>query len=796
MFLINFFSILSYNITSSFFKKREISFGAILRLSVILASIGAIIIIPLFLLWADIGKIYSLKNYQPPIPSQLLDRKGRLISTFFIDNRILITEKELPEKLVQSFTSIEDNHFFSHYGIDLQSIFRAFLKNIIAGGVKQGGSTITQQLAKVILTTKERTLTRKAKEAVLSIALENFFTKKKILTLYFNEIYLGHGNYGIEAASVFYFGKKSKELDYFEAAILASLPSAPNRFSPYKNPKRSFYRSKRALYHMYDMGHLSRNELINQIKKMVDYYSNLNESPGLTAFGSRVNKAPYFTEWLRRKLEEKLGREALYTKGYKIYSSLDLDHQKAAQEALWKGLIRQNKTSKKHQFSRQVEIANKYTYALPLIQLAFDLPDLKNKKTLKQYEISMAFTKKLIDYADLLNLGIVNYDYFDRTIEYIRRNNPYATKMDHVQGSFIEVDNLTGEVTVMVGGMPFNSRNQINRTIQIKRQPGSTFKALLYSSAIDTQKITAASIYPDTPLVFLDPSGGNWIPSNYSGGYRGFISVREALQYSVNLVSIAIARDVGLESLLPRLARLLAVGVKDIPPNLSIALGTYEVSPFQMARAISVIPNGGTMKKMILYTKITDNNNNIIDQKPKAVTFQTNVISSQACAVMDNLLKNVVDHGTGVKIRSVGYKGYAAGKTGTTSNFRDAWFVGYNHRYSSALWIGYDRSSKTLGIGQSGGNIATPIWGSYQKKVYSQIKDEKKVLNFGGINYVKVCKQTGLLPHEGCQNVYTMPFIPGTEPEEKGTGVFMQTLNDSQSSDVMESSDFFENDEF
>lgn len=795
MFIVQFFTVLSYNIISVFYKNREISIKSIFKLILIFSSIAGVVILPLFLLWADIGKIFSLKDYKPPIPSELLDRKGRLISTYFIDNRVLITEKELPEKLVQSFTAIEDNHFFEHYGIDIQSIFRAFLKNILAGGVKQGGSTITQQLAKVILTSKKRTLTRKAREAVLSIALENFFSKRKILTLYFNEIYLGHGNYGVEAASLFYFNKKSSELEYYEAAILASLPSAPNRFSPYKNPKLSFYRSKRALYHLYDMGHFDKKELLKQIKLMIQYYSNLNESPELTAFGSRVNKAPFFTEWLRRELEKKLGKNALYTQGYKIYSSLDLDHQKAAQEALWDGLIRQNKISQKHQFSRHVDIAKKYTYSLPLIQLAFDLPDLKNKKTLKQFEIAMTFTQKLIDYSDLINLGTGNFDYFDRTIEYIRRNNPYITRSDHVQGAFIEVDNLTGEITAMVGGMPFNSRNQINRAIQINRQPGSTFKALLYSSAIDSRKMTAASIYPDTPLVFLDPSGGNWIPSNYSGGYRGFISVREALQYSVNLVSIAIARDVGLEELLPRLAKLLAVDVKDIPPNLSIALGTYEVSPFQMARAISVIPNGGRMKNTIFYTKIVDHNGNIIEKKATGEILQKNVLSQEACTVMDNLLKNVVDHGTGVKIRSVGYKGYAAGKTGTTSNFRDAWFVGYNHRYSSALWIGYDRSSKTLGIGQSGGNIATPIWGSYQNKIFSVVKDEKKVLNLGGINYVNVCKETGLLPHEGCQNIYSMPFIPGTEPTEKGTGIYEET-GISESKEMMDSSDFFENDEF
>ncbi len=799
--VVTFFSVLSHNIVNYFFPDKNPDGRSVRKFLVVITAGSFVFLFPLLLIWADIGRIYSLKDYRPPIPSTLLDRKGRVIATYFTDNRVILQENEINEKLIQAFTSIEDNNFFFHYGIDLQSIFRAFLKNMLAGSVKQGGSTITQQLAKVILTSKKRTLTRKAREAILAIALEQFFTKKQIITLYFNEIYLGHGNYGVEAAARFYFNKSSTELEYYEASILASLPSAPNSFSPLKNPKLSFYRSRAVLYNMFAMGHIDRQTMYIQIKKMLDFYETINTSPDVTAFGNRTDKAPYFSEWMRGILEKKLGKKGLYTGGYKIYSSLDLDHQAIAQDELWRALERQNKVSSGFQFHRQIEIAEKYTHILPLLQLAFDLPEMDNPRTLKQYEIALKFSRELMEYTDLINLGTGGVRYLDETLVYLRENSITAS-VDHVQGAFIEMDNQTGEVTVMVGGMPFSSQNQMNRAIQIKRQPGSTFKALLYSAAIDTKKLTQASVYPDTPVVFLDPAGGSWIPSNYAGDFRGFITVREALQYSVNLVSIAIARDVGLSSIIPRLADLLYVDRSQIPVNLSIALGTYEVSPYQMTRAISVIPNGGNAIQPVFYTKIVDENGNIFDKMQTGKINKSGVISASACAVMDDMLRNVVNSGTGTKIRSVGYTGYAAGKTGTTSNFRDAWFAGYNHRYTSTIWMGYDRSSKTLGNGQSGGNIVTPVWGNYQRRLAPTIKDEQSVAKFGSIVYTNICASTGLLPHEGCDRIYNMGFIPGTQPTEKGSGGFSSgggsedAGRQNSGKEVVTPDDFFGNDNF
>ncbi|MES0489439.1 MAG: PBP1A family penicillin-binding protein [Leptospirales bacterium] len=717
-------------------------------------------------IWVDFNAVRQLKDYTPPIPSKVLDRKGRLITTFFKDHRIMVTMDEVPDVLPQAFIAMEDNRFYEHHGINPSAMFRAFLKNLVSGGISQGGSTITQQLTKVVLTDGSRTYTRKIKEAFMSLYLDYTYTKDEILNMYFNQIYFGHGNYGVEAASRFYFGKPVAEISLGQAAILASLPSAPNGYSPIKYPHKSQEKVRQVLLKMVDMGYISLAGAEEEFRELLLYYGSLNISPNETAFGRRVDLAPYYTEHIRRDLVKKYGEEMLYQKGLIIETSLDLDHQAKAQQTLWKTIAETNEKSPVKVFSKQIEMSEKYSESAHLIQTLFGYEDFAVQRSLEQYEVELYYHSELAENFEILSFALGADAKLNKTIDYLRKNNPYAQYYSTVQGAFIEIDNKTGEITAMVGGTPFSATNQINRTVQMKRQPGSTFKPILYAAAIELRQITAASIFPDTPLIMLDVGGDVWMPENYSLGYRGFISVRDALRLSINMVSIAITREVGLGNMFPIIARQLYVDPKEIPYNLSVALGSYEVSPLQLARAFSLFPRGGLSLHLITIKKISDKDGNVyFDALKDGNVEPVQLLQPGTASLMVSLLKDVVYRGTGSLVRR-NYRGFAGGKTGTTNNYRDAWFVGFNQRYTSAIWVGFDKPTISLGSGQAGGAVSAPAWGYYQYLVQQYLINEKPHIVTSSLRVVTICKTTGMLPGPTCPETATEVFVPGTEPTQ------------------------------
>jgi len=715
--------------------------------------------------WIDFPSVANLKNYTPPVPSKLLDRKGRLISTFFTDNRIVIDQSKTPPYLTQAFIAIEDNRFYEHHGIDIQGITRAMIKNLFFGGSLQGGSTITQQVAKVILTNRRRNFSRKFKEAFLALYLDHLFSKKEIMNLYFNEIYFGHGNYGVEAASNFYFNKSVSEINIGEAAILASLPSAPNRYSPVRNPHLSRQRATQVLLRMIDMNYLTIKQAIPVFNDLNEYYSSLNISPNASAFGQRLDKAPYFTEYMRGILEEKVGKKNLYEKGYIIYTSLDLDHQLVAQNVLWKGLKSHSEKGYDIIFTNQLEFANSYAEVVEIIRNITGLPEIENLKSYSQYELQLDFYRELAENLDLLNHAVGSQGNIDNFINSIRESNPYLPHLTPPQGALIEIDQKTGEVTAMVGGLPYSAVNQINRAMQMKRQPGSAFKPILYAAAIDMKKITAASFFPDLPMIQPDSEGDYWIPENSSHGFRGFVSIREALTNSINMISIAIAREVGLKNAIGKIAEQLHVDRSEIPYNLTVALGSYEVSPMQLARAFALFPRGGEDIDPFFLREIQSAQGKILFQHDMKNRYK-HILSPGTATIMTSLLEDVVDNGTGRSVRSVGYHGFAAGKTGTSSHFRDAWFAGFNDRYTSVVWVGNDKPSQSLGEGQFGGNLAAPIWGNFQFYTQGFRSKEDRYIIHSGVNEVEICQSTGKLPGKNCEEKIKEYFLPGTEPDE------------------------------
>ncbi len=733
----------------------------------------------------DILSVYQLKEYQPSTPSKLLDRNGKLISTFFTKNRIIIQHKDISPKLIQAFIAMEDSNFYSHYGFDIQAILRAFLTNLQHGSVRQGGSTMTQQLTKIILTDRKKTYTRKIKELLLAIIIEYLYTKEEILQLYFNQIYFGHGNYGAEAASLFYFKKSAKDVSIGEAAILASLPAAPNGYSPIKHPKRSLHRVAHVFMKMIDQNFIDIETALHAFTDIASYYVGLNIAPSSTAYGLRDDNAPYFTEYMRQLLSKEVGANALYNDGFTIYSSLDLEHQKIANNIFSKAIKKQNEISYKSAFKYNLALATSHSPVIALSHLLFEIPEFKVKKNLEHYKIELKFQREIANKIELLNLASVNLPILDTFLLRQIHHNPFNMRLRTVQGAFIEMDNLTGEVTVMIGGTNFSTRNQINRSVSAYRQPGSTFKAFIFASAIDKKIVTAATIFPDSPMLFLDEEGESWTPKNYGKQYSGYISLRKALTYSANMVSLAVVKEAGLSNLLPILSQCLHTPMNSIPNNLSIALGSHEVTPLQMIHAFSLFPRGGKDIALKFYDRIVNSHGKVIKQNKISPENQKQILQPSTSKIMLSLLEDVVDKGTGkfIRIRS-GYKGYAAGKTGTSQNYRDAWFVGTNHRYTSSVWLGYDKSYYTLGVGQTGGSVAAPIWGDYQHRLNYMYSIKRKVdvntLIPEAKNHRKsiveamICQETGKVynPACPCNEPYQENFALNTVPNDTCDSIF------------------------
>lgn len=746
------------------------SFYAYLGSYLLFGGLSGLLVFAALIQVVDLNSVIELSQHKPPVPSRLLDKNDNVITTFFENQRIVIEKNQMPGCLSEAFIATEDNHFYDHIGLDPQAIFRAFLINLRAGYVVQGGSTITQQLSKVVLTGQQRTYTRKLKEAVLSIMIDAMYEKDQILMLYLNQIYFGHGTYGVEAASNFYFDKSAEDLELGECAILATLPSAPNRYSPVRNPRLSVKRLAHVLMKMIDMQFISIEEAKYAFADRIDYYANLNIPSTATAFGQRMDLAPHVTESLRSTLESLIGKKGLYRKGYNIKTSIDLEHQLAAQEALWAKLQSMEDASPEKVQRVGLKIAKTYSKALEPLMLSFDLSPFRQKvQTYDQKEFQIEFIENLLDQSEILNLGMGADANFQKSLRRVRKFSPMLQRFTEVQGAFIEIDHQTGKITAMVGGSPFNSTNQLNRALQMKRQPGSTFKALLYAAAMEAEQITAASIFPDTPLVFLDAEGDAWLPENYSGDYTGFINIRNALAYSTNVVSVAVAREAGMDTIHPILAQIIDVKEKEIPRNYSVALGSFEMTPLNLAKSFSMFPRGGSIIEACLIESVYDDEGNRVKLAKKWPYCQQKpavreVISKGVATVLSDLLQNVVNKGTANYLRKAGYRGFAGGKTGTTSNYRDAWFAGFNQKYTSVVWVGYDRPSIGLGVGQSGGTVAVPIWTDYHLKLSSSLNKEKPYLVSGNIQKASICKSYGMPPGQSCSSVYEEIFVKGTIP--------------------------------
>jgi len=733
--------------------------------TILIGLLAGIIIAFLVIILSDFKNVKALADYQPETTTKIYDQNGILISELFRQKREVVPFEKIPLNLVNAFIASEDNEFYSHFGVNPKGIVRAFFINVFSGKIKQGGSTITQQLSKILLTSGNRNIFRKIKEAFIAVMMEASYTKNEIMGMYLNQIFLGHGAYGVESAAKIYFNKHVWELNLAESALLATLPSAPNLLSPIRHTRTSINRHKIVLAKMVESGFVTVEEAEKAFLDFwPDYLVYLSEvEPSINTWSARVDRAPWFTEHVRRMLIRKYGEEAVYSEGLLVYTTLDINKQAAGQRILKDSLSRQSLVS----FGLSSRIIESKT-AGEGAEAVMTEAEKENQK------LNYLLRAEIIEELEAINF-IAGLDVVSDFIDIYKETYSEDKDQQRVEGCIISINHENGFIEAMVGGGEFSSINQLNRTIQSRRQPGSAIKPLLYAAALETGKFTPATPILDSPIVYLDTEGGEWMPENYEGEYYGFVRMRRALEKSINIISIRIADTLGIDTVMNYFARLLKFNDSErssrIPRNLSIALGSFEVSPFELTTAYAIIANGG--KEVIPFSirYVKDRNGEILENMEKDVQEQLaektrngtiQVIKPATAQIMISLLRSVISSGTA---RHANPGRSAGGKTGTTSNWMDAWFVGFTPQLTTGLWIGYDKLGLALGSGQSAGGIAAPVWGRYMREAISR-DAVREFPVYAGLTSLNVCANTGLLPGPRCRSIINEVFIPEFAPDK------------------------------
>ena len=769
---------------------------------------------------ADLPDLRRLEDYRPPLTSVVLDRAGRPIGEFYEERRRLVDLDDLPPHVVQAFIAAEDKTFFEHQGVDYASIVRAAWANLQAGGeVRQGASTITQQLVKSMLLSPERTLRRKVREMLLARRIEQRFSKQEILHLYLNQIYFGSGAYGIAEAARTYFGKEIGAVDVGEAALLAGLPKAPTRFSPYRNPERAEERRRYVLARLVDLGTIDAATQIAAI----EHPPVLRHPPEYADYAL----AAYFTEEVRRALFESLGGERVLRGGLVIETTLDLDLQRSAVAALRSGLVALDRRQGYRGPVRRVAAAEipdevarvaeenglaavaegetppPFPRERPLLAVVTGVDERANvarvafapgvRAELRVEDIAWArpfdtssAPWQIQKIATALKVGdvvrLASYQPAAKEGEPAPGLRLTLDQKPKVQGALLSLDIESSEVLALVGGYDFEA-SEFDRAVQAERQPGSAFKPFVYATALG-RGWTAASIVHDRPVVMEDGSGKTWRPQNYSRKFLGPITLREALARSVNNATIHLMRDVGVEHVI-ELARRTGIRAP-LEPNLSLALGSYPLTLLEITRAYSVFAKGGRPVEARFVRRTLGRGGdlvaeNLLLEPPSAAGAPGGSAPARARAVSAppleadgrvipatqaylalDLMRAVILHpqGTGAKAKALGRP--LAGKTGTTNSQADAWFIGFSPDIATGVWVGFD-SKEVLGKGETGARAALPIWMDFMK-VALERTPERDFEVPEDIVFARIDPKSGLLAPPGSAEGYFQAFLEGSEP--------------------------------
>jgi penicillin-binding protein 1A len=718
-----------------------------------------------FVLWreitTDLPPVDQLLHYKPPVATRIYADDGSLIGEFYVERRYLVPLDQIPEQVRLAFLAAEDADFYRHRGIDPQGIARAFINNVIHHSVVQGGSTITQQVVKQLLLTPERSYERKVKELVLALRLETKLSKDDILYLYLNQIYFGAGAYGVAAAAREFFDCGVEDLTIAQAALLAGLPQAPSRYEPQRRPQQAMARQRYVLQRMRENGFISPEQQRTAMAEQLVF------APRRPA---TYLAAPWYVEHVRRLLEERYGGTAPYQLGLQVYTAVNVSMQRAAEEAVRAGLreldARQGFRGALHHVDpRKIdgflarEAATKPLDAGRARGVVIDVrpQGLAVRTAWEQGTLPASAltwgTRKLPPTAfkpgDVIAVTV--------TEEAVGGSARFALDQEpQVEGALVAMDPYTGEVKAMVGGYDFR-RSQFNRAVQAKRQPGSAFKPLIYSAAIE-HGYTPASIVLDAPIALDNGNQPAWVPRNYEDKYYGPTPLRYALARSLNTVTVRLVDAMGIKPVLASLPRFGLQG--PLPRNLSIALGSAEVTPLELVRAYGVFATLGKRFDPIFITRVTDREGNPLEFGGTRPHFER-VMSTATAYVITSMLETVVQHGTGRKAAELGRP--VAGKTGTTNDTHDAWFIGYTPDLLAGVWVGFD-AERSLGKQETGGHAAAPIWTGFMKTALA----DRPVIDFPvpeGVTFAQIDRATGLRAVPGTDAELEV-FVAGTEPKQ------------------------------
>ena len=681
----------------------RVLFGLLLLISVLVGATAGLLLV----YTTDLPQVDALEAYRPSSITELYDDHNRVIGSFALQRRVVAGYDDFPTVLRDALVSIEDKDFYRHSGINFWRIVGAAYRDIESGGKVQGASTLTMQLARNLFLSPDRRWQRKVQEAMLAIQIERRFTKPQIFTLYANQFFLGHGVYGFESASEFYFSKPAKQLSLEEAALLAGLPKGPTIYSPINHPDRAQKRRNLVINAMLEDGKITAAQA--DAARQAPVVLHLAHDPN--------SLAPYFVEEIRRYLEGKYGTDQVHEGGLKVYTSLDVDMQKSANQAVlsglasyerrhgWKGhlenVIDEGTTIDKYDhpdWDDEPEVDG-YVHAL-VTSAGPGIATLKfGRYTAAMTQADVAWTQKKI--PDLLKTGDICYV----KILTLSANGAAHVSLEQdsgSQGALLAIDNATGGIKALVGGRDFNE-SKFDRATQALRQVGSSFKPYVYTTVID-EGATPDDTILDEPVSFETPSGP-YTPHNYDEKFEGIITLRRALAQSRNIPALKLANKVGIKNVIDYAERF---GITSkLPPYLPVALGSAEITLLEQTAAYSVFPNDGVRVTPRYIIRVTDYEGRVLEEDFPEVK---DVVSERTARIMTSMLREVVLHGTGIAASKLPFP--VAGKTGTTNDFTDAWFVGFSPTMSCGVWVGYDEK-KSLGAKETGAHAALPIWMSF-----------------------------------------------------------------------------------
>jgi penicillin-binding protein 1A len=713
--------------------KRIFAIVAGLFLGGVVLSAGALAI-AVIITYPRLPSLDVLTDYRPKIPLRVYSADNVLIGEFGEEHRSFLRIHEVPQQMINALLAAEDANFYQHGGVDYYGVLRAMIGNLVSGQVRSGASTITMQVAKNFFLSSEKTFTRKFNEALLAFKIEHALSKDQILELYFNQIYLGQRSYGFGAAAQTYFGKPLQDLSIAQMAMLAGLPKAPSAYNPIVNPDRAKLRQEYVLRRMKELNFITDAQYQEALSEKLVYASQ-TDAEGFPA--------QYVAEMVRQEMYNRYQDKA-YTDGYKVYTTIDSHHQQWAYDALRAGLL---DFDRKHGYRGPESFIDMSALQGEDIGVALDdaLSEIADSGDMQPAVVQSVSGNQVQAYMRGGKIAVISgagLDFARRalnprlpTAQQIRPGsvirvhanvNGYweIVQLPDVEGAFVSLDAHTGAIKSLVGGFDFNSRS-FNHVTQAWRQPGSTFKPFIYSAAID-RGLTTSTMINDAPMSFDpgDGSGKMWEPQNDDGKFMGLITMRQALTLSRNLVSVRILQGIGTDYAQQYIQRF-GFSPRQHPAYLTMALGAGAVTPLQMAEAYATFANGGYRTHSYFIDRIEDSSGRVLAKTQPVVAGQagtTTVIDPRNAFIMTSMMKDVILYGTANRAMSLG-RSDLAGKTGTTSDFKDAWFVGFNPNLVAATWVGYDQP-RSLGKYGYGGTAALPIWINYMANA---LKNEPEV---------------------------------------------------------------------